>query len=259
MRVLVAILMLGAGAAHAAPDCADEPHTQPTEILASATAEDIGAGPEDAPAKLSTTQGKEVLTSIRPKLRPCKFRKLEIGREQMRQRGALCGDWTIVGKTRKPLVGKYRGCGIADPVQVRVISDVFLSQLALMDCETAVTLKTWIENTAKPAFADQGGGLKGLRLAGHYACKTQNNRPLARLSEHARGRAIDISAFVLKDGTIITVGGGWNADTSHDVMRQLHNGACGLFGTVLGPDADRFHKGHFHFDTARRRGGSVCR
>lgn len=203
--------------------------------------------------------GQEVLTSLRPELRPCKFRKIALGREQMRQRGAVCGDWTFLGTTRKPFSGKYRGCGIANPVQVRVISDVFFSQLALMDCETAVTFKTWIENTAKPAFADKGGGLKGLRLAGHYSWKTQNSQPLARLSEHARGRAIDVSAFVLMDGTVVTVGDGWGADNARGAMRRLHSGACGLFGTVLGPDADWFHKWHFHFDTARRRSGPVCR
>ncbi len=177
----------------------------------------------------------------------------------MRKRGAVCHDWTILGEKLKPLKGKYRGCGIANPVRVYRISDIALSQLALMDCETAITLKTWIETTAKPAFADLGGGLKGLRLVGHYSCKTKNNQPRARLSEHARGRAIDISTFVLKDGTLITVGEGWNAESSGNLMRELHSGACGLFGTVLGPDADRYHKGHFHFDTARRRNGSLCR
>ncbi|WP_377188786.1 extensin-like domain-containing protein [Ruegeria meonggei] len=177
----------------------------------------------------------------------------------MRKRGAVCGDWTIIGDTRKPFSGKLRGCGIAAPVRIRVVSDVFLSQLALMDCQTAITFKTWIENTAKPAFADRGGGLKGIRLVGHYACRTQNNQPRARLSEHARGRAIDISSFILMDGTVITVGNGWKADDTSDVMRDLHTGACGLFGTVLGPNSDRFHQGHFHFDTARRRSGSICR
>ncbi len=259
MRALVAILMYCAGAAHAEPDCTDGSSAQSAEALAFATPSDFDARPEDAPAVLSTIRGREVLVSLRPKPRPCKFRKIALGRELMRQRGAVCGDWTILGTTRKAVTSKYRGCGIANPVQVRVVSDIFLSQLALMDCETAITFKTWIENTAKPAFADQGGGLKGVRLAGHYSCKTQNNQPRARISEHARGRALDISAFVLKDGTIVTVGSGWNDENSREVMRRLHSGACGLFGTVLGPNADRFHKGHFHFDTARRRSGPVCR
>ena len=140
-----------------------------------------------------------------------------------------------------------------------MVSGVGLNQFALMDCETAITLKTWIEVVAKPAFADVGGGLIGLRLVGHYSCRTQNNKIRARLSEHARGRAIDISAFILADGSVLSVRDGWDAENSNDVLRQLHGGACGLFGTVLGPEADQYHKDHFHFDTARRSSGPVCR
>jgi len=39
----------------------------------------------------------------------------------------------------------------------------------------------------------------------------------------------------------------------------MHRAACGPFGTVLGPNADRFHQDHFHFDTARHRSGPYCR
>lgn len=257
MRVLTPLFILCAGMASAAPDCEEPVQAQPHELVAYDPSAELDVLlEEDA---VATPPKRELTVSPRPRLRPCKFRQIEVGRERMRDRGAVCGDWTILGETRKPFRGKYRGCGIADPVRIRVVSDVFLSQLALMDCETAITLKTWLENTAKPTFADQGGGLKGIRLAGHYACKTQNNQPRARISEHARGRAIDISSFILMDGTVITVRDGWTAEDTSDAMRELHAGACGLFGTVLGPDADRYHKGHFHFDTARRRGGSVCR
>ena len=61
------------------------------------------------------------------------------------------------------------------------------------------------------------------------------------------------------DGTVISVLDGWTNEWTSGVLRELHAGACGLFGTVLGPDADRYHQGHFHFDTARRRGKSYCR
>lgn len=219
------------------------------ELTWEETAEDTGQTATVEPA---------VLVSKRPALRPCKFRQFEVGRERMLERGAVCGDWTILGEKRKPVAGKARGCGITNPVRVYRISDIALSQFSLMDCQTAVTLKTWIENTAKPAFADLGGGLKGMRIVGHYACKTQNNQPRARISEHARGKAVDISTFVLQDGTQITVRDGWNNDQGA-VLRELHDGACGVFGTVLGPDADRYHKGHFHLDTARRSSGPVCR
>ena len=257
MRVLVPLFILCTSMASAAPDCEEPAQAQSYGLMAYEPPADLAviSGEEAAAANPK----RELKVSPRPRLRPCKFRQIEIGREKMRERGAVCSDWTIIGENRKPFSGKFRGCGIAEPVRISIVSDVLLSQLAMMDCKTAVTLKTWLENTAKPAFADQGGGLKGLRLSGHYACKTQNNQPRGRLSEHARGRAIDISSFILMDGTVITVRDGWANKGTNAVMRELHAGACGLFGTVLGPDADRYHKGHFHFDTARRRGGSYCR
>jgi len=257
MRVLVPLFILCAGMASAAPDCEEPAQAQSLGVVAYEPPEDLAIIPWEEVA--AANPKRELTASLRPRLRPCKFRQFEIGREKMRERGAVCSDWTIIGENRKPFSGKLRGCGIAEPVRISSVSDVLLSQLAIMDCKTAVTLKTWLENTAKPAFADQGGGLKGLRLSGHYACKKQNNKARGRLSEHAKGRAIDISSFILMDGTVITVRDGWTNKETNEVMRELHAGACGLFGTVLGPNADRYHKDHFHFDTARRRSGSICR
>lgn len=257
MRVLVPLFVLCAGMASASSDCAEPALTHGTDGVTYEMPAELELLSEQEAAEVKPKGA--VTLSARPRLRPCKFRQIEIGRRKMQERGALCGDWTIIGETREGFSGKFRGCGIAEPVGVRQVSDVLLSQMALMDCQTAVTLKTWLENTAKPAFADQGGGLKGLRLSGHYACKTKNNKRGASLSEHARGRAIDISSFILMDGTVITVRDGWSNAQTKDVMRELHSGACGLFGTVLGPDADSYHQGHFHFDTAYRRNESYCR
>ena len=41
-------------------------------------------------------------------------------------------------------------------------------------------------------------------------------------------------------------------------LRQLHKGACGTFGTVLGPEANEAHRDHFHFDLAHRRNSAYC-
>jgi hypothetical protein len=101
--------------------------------------------------------------------------------------------------------------------------------------------------------------LKSLRVAAHYACRTRNNQPGARISEHGKGRAIDISGLRLRDGTLITVRNGWNGAETGKILRRMHQGACGPFGTVLGPESDRFHLDHFHFDTARYRSGPFCR
>jgi hypothetical protein len=41
-------------------------------------------------------------------------------------------------------------------------------------------------------------------------------------------------------------------------LRRLHKGACGTFGTVLGPDANEAHRDHFHFDLAARKRSAFC-
>lgn len=41
-------------------------------------------------------------------------------------------------------------------------------------------------------------------------------------------------------------------------LRRLHKGACSVFGTVLGPEANDLHRDHFHFDLASRRRSAFC-
>jgi hypothetical protein len=41
-------------------------------------------------------------------------------------------------------------------------------------------------------------------------------------------------------------------------LRRLHKGACGPFGTVLGPEANEAHRDHFHLDLAPRRRSAFC-
>jgi hypothetical protein len=41
-------------------------------------------------------------------------------------------------------------------------------------------------------------------------------------------------------------------------LREAHAGACRIFGTVLGPEANNAHRNHFHVDFAERASGSFC-
>jgi hypothetical protein len=41
-------------------------------------------------------------------------------------------------------------------------------------------------------------------------------------------------------------------------LRAIHKAACGVFSTVLGPEANRAHKNHFHLDMAPRTGATIC-
>ena len=173
-------------------------------------------------------------------------------------RGSLCGIPGIEGETVGQ-VGGNGGCGIADAVRVRAVGGITLSQQALMNCSTAKALNGWVTQSAVPTVGKRGGGLSSLRVVSHYACRTRNSKRGARLSEHAKGNAIDIAGFGLSNGSEITVLTDWGRGRDGKILRQLHASACGPFGTVLGPRSDRHHRDHFHLDTASYRGGPYCK
>lgn len=255
----IAILLVTAGVASAAPDASLRPEARTETGRAVEPSGAIRPGPRDAAAVAAAKRGDASAVSLRPQLRPRKFRRIARNLERKRARGVVCGDWEILGEDVGRVSGKWQGCGVTEAVRVHTVSGVTLSQSSIMDCRTAAALRTWVDDVVKPTLADKGGGLKSLRVAAHYICKTRNSQPGGRISEHGKGRAIDISAFELQDGTAITVAKGWNDAAARGTVRQLHAGACGPFGTVLGPASDRFHAGHFHLDTARYRSGPYCR
>lgn len=175
------------------------------------------------------------------------------------RRGRLCGIAGIEGDRISRIVGNIRGCGVRDPVRVRVVDGVALSEPSVMDCDTAAALREWVDRGLRPAVGNRGGGVVRLQVAGHYVCRTQNHRRGAKLSEHARGRAIDIRGIVLADGTVIDVRRDWRRRTEGRILKTAHKAACGIFGTTLGPGSDGFHEDHLHYDTARHQNGPYCR
>lgn len=181
------------------------------------------------------------------------------GQSRQPRKGSVCGDRSLRGVKIAPIKGKLAGCGVAEPVKVTEVDGITLSQASIMDCATAQALKSWINEGVRPAVGRRGGGLSGLKVAAHYSCRTRNHRPGAKISEHGKGRAIDISALILKNGEAITVLDGWRQRREGKILKAAHAAACGPFGTVLGPEADRQHQDHFHFDTARYRSGAYCR
>lgn len=249
MRAFLA-LILSAQALFAAPETSLRP-----------VARTLPAVLEAAPELVRPVARRVAATpqSLRPLLRPKGLETKAMARRRQLMKGAVCGDPDIQGEAVGAVPGRIRGCGINDAVRVTSVSGIALSQGAVVDCGTAKALKTWVNQSVKPEFRSFGGGLKRLRVAAHYACRTRNNQPGAKISEHGKGRAIDISGFILKDGSEVTVLNGWNNGRTSRAMRAVHKGACGPFGTVLGPNSDRFHKDHFHFDTARYRSGPFCR
>ncbi|WP_103332586.1 extensin-like domain-containing protein [Pseudotabrizicola formosa] len=166
-------------------------------------------------------------------------------------KGAVCGDPSIRGEALAPITSRVQGCGIADPVRITSVAGVRLSQAATVDCDTARALKTWIERGVEPAYGK--GRVVQLQVAGHYVCRTRNHRAGAKVSEHGKGRAIDISGFTFSNGKTQPVLRNFDRK-----MRKAHKAACGIFTTTLGPGSDGMHEDHLHFDTARR-GSTYCR
>lgn len=167
------------------------------------------------------------------------------------KKGSVCGVNAIKGEKIAPIKAKVKGCGLADGVRVTSVSGVRLSQSITVDCATAKALNRWVDEVAQPAF---GGDIVELKIAAHYICRTRNNKKGAKISEHGRGKAVDIAGFVLSNGKTLSVLKNYNK-----TMRKAHKGACGIFGTTLGPGSDGYHEDHLHFDTAGYRSGPYCR
>ncbi|WP_458792440.1 extensin-like domain-containing protein [Yoonia sp. MH D7] len=207
---------------------------------------------------LATVNPYAVRQSPRTARRPAAIEKAAQAERTARLRGQICGDPNIQGEAIGQ-VGGAGSCGIERAVRVKSVAGVPLSPQPTIDCKTATALKRWVEAGVKPVVGHEGGGVASLRVVSHYACRNRNAASTGRLSEHATGRAVDIAGIKLNSGREITVLNGWNTDADGARLRRMWQAACGPFGTVLGPDANRFHRDHFHFDTARYRSGSYCR
>lgn len=187
------------------------------------------------------------------------FRAQPVPEATTGRKGSVCGNPAIRGTTIPPIRAQVQGCGLKDGVMVTSVSGVKLSQPATIDCATATALNRWVERGVKPAVGRLGGGVAALQVAGHYTCRPRNNQRGAKISEHGRGKAIDISAVTLANGVSVTVLKGWNDRQHGKMLKAMHKSACGPFGTVLGPNSDGYHRDHLHLDTAAYRKGSYCR
>jgi hypothetical protein len=206
-----------------------------------------------------------VAIAVRPPVRPENLRRLSQAKavayvtQPMTEaitgrKGSVCGDPAIRGTTIPPIAARIKGCGLADGVRITSVAGVKLSTPADIDCTTAKALKAWVTGGAIPAVGKRGGGLSTLQVAASYACRGRNNQKGAKISEHGKGHAIDISGLVLANGTSVSVLKGWGSDAHGKALASMRKSACGPFTTVLGPGSDRFHSDHLHFDTARGRG-----
>ncbi|MCR8722917.1 extensin-like domain-containing protein [Frigidibacter sp. ROC022] len=242
------------------------------EVAAAAPRPADGVAPVAAVAaasKAASASVHAVARSLRPVARPKGLQKtfaaqpaglrVQPAGKAARKAGSVCGLPGVEGAAVTRISASVKGCGVAEPVRVTSVEGVALSVPAIMDCATAEALSSWVGKAVVPTIGKRGGGVAKLQVAAHYACRPRNNVKGAKISEHGRGKAIDISGIVLKNGSVLSVLKGWRDARQGPLLKALHKAACGPFGTVLGPAANRYHQDHFHFDTATYRSGSYCR
>ncbi len=159
-----------------------------------------------------------------------------------------------------PSIRQKGVCGLENPFKVAALAggQVEIKPAARLGCPMNWALNKWLHEVVQPAaYANYGQPVVGLKNIASYGCRTRNNRPGAKLSEHSFGNALDIKAFYLADGREVDIRSHWYRGTPHDqaFLRQVQSGACGTFRTVLGPGSDGFHEDHFHVDLARHKSG----
>ncbi len=167
---------------------------------------------------------------------------------------AVCGSKSILGVPEKSF--SKGACGITNPVRVYAVDGIKLSTPALVNCQTAGALNNWVRQSARPNAAFINKKLSELKVVASYACRNRNHKKGGKLSEHAKGNAVDIAGFKFTDGSDLSVKAAYYKYKKY--FQSVRRQACGPFGTVLGPGV-ALHDDHFHFDTASYRSGPYCK
>ena len=98
-----------------------------------------------------------------------------------------------------------------------------------------------------------GSRVTSIDHAGSYSCRRLYGRSEGAYSEHATADAIDILGFRLADGQRVSVLRDWGGATpKSEFLREVRDGSCRLFSTVLSPDYNAAHADHLHLDQAER-------
>jgi hypothetical protein len=156
-------------------------------------------------------------------------------------------------------------CGYDDGMRL-VPSDgrvAFAPAGLVTSCPVAASLLLFERQVLQPAAARHlGARVDRIEHAGSYSCRRLYGRSEGPFSEHATADAVDITGFRLDDGRIVSVLDDWPDDSREAVfLRDVRDGACELFATVLSPDYNDAHRDHLHLDHAMRgnAGWHMCR
>ncbi len=121
-----------------------------------------------------------------------------------------------------------------------------------LTCEMAAALSLWVEHEVQPLAREMyGQEVVKLDDMGTYDCRNiVGNRIWKGIrSQHAAANAIDISGFTFADGRSISLIRDWKGKgRDSDFLREVHRRSCRYFRVSLGPEFNKAHANHFHFD-----------
>ena len=172
---------------------------------------------------------------------------------------ALLESGTVVARTMPPIVGPGE-CGIDAPVALEaiVLADkrkIGFKPGTALRCDLAAALARWVSEDVVPMLAAQNLVLEGITDADAYSCRSRNHVAGAKISEHGKGNAIDLDAFLFAPNKRISL----TSPEAAPFVAQVKASACARFTTILGPGSDGYHNNHIHLDLEdRRTHGTLC-
>ena len=148
-------------------------------------------------------------------------------------------------------------CGGEDMVRLDAVTRsggvrIDLKPAPVLRCTFAESVAAWLRDEVAPRVEKLGAALRAVETYDSYECRGRNRVPGAKLSEHGKGNAVDLRAFILADGRVVAL---TDVSVAKDFRDELRESACHRFTTVLGPGSDSAHESHIHVDLIERRGG----
>lgn len=160
---------------------------------------------------------------------------------------------------RKPDLEDGPQCGITPQVTLSAAGGATLRPINTR-CHTALRVAMWTQHSLQPAAAEIfGQPLAEITHFSSYSCRQIRTTAggSGRMSTHATADAIDISGFVLADGTSVNLLRDWEGrDGKARFLRRANSTACDWFRVTLGPEYNALHADHFHL---QHTGWGLCR
>jgi hypothetical protein len=115
-------------------------------------------------------------------------------------------------------------CGTPAPIRLMSLGkkhQVSFSPPALVNCDMAAALNTWITHDVQPlANKHLGERIAKVEVMSDYSCRTSFGRKGNRLSEHAYADALDLRGFVTESGKTAHVLDTWGK-TKRDIEAEI--------------------------------------